>query len=83
VWYAKLASRKQKAFVMTNESAPLEDAASGYKTWNCVLCGLVYSERDGWPDDGIAPGTRWQDVPEDWICPDCGAAKGDFVMVEI
>ncbi|WP_455874252.1 rubredoxin [Rhizobium yanglingense] len=33
-----------------------------FKTWLCVLCGLVYSERDGWPDDGIPPGTRWEDV---------------------
>nr|WP_276511342.1 rubredoxin [Tardiphaga robiniae] len=54
-----------------------------YKTWLCVLCGLIYSEEDGWPADGIAPGTRWSDVPDDWICPDCGAGKSDFEMVEL
>ena len=54
-----------------------------FKTWLCVICGLIYNEADGWPDDGIAPGTRWADVPDDWICPDCGAEKSDFQMVEI
>jgi len=54
-----------------------------FKTWLCVICGLIYNEADGWPDDGIAPGTRWADVPDDWICPDCGAEKNDFQMVEI
>src|SRR5471032_2026741 len=39
--------------------------------------------KDGWPDDGIAPGTLWQDVPEDWLCPDCGVGKMDFEMIEI
>ena len=47
-----------------------------------VICGLIYNEADGWPDDGIAPGTRWADIPDDWMCPDCGAEKSDFQMVE-
>lgn len=42
------------------------------KKWQCVVCGFIYDEAEGWPDDGIAPGTRWEDVPEDWVCPDCG-----------
>ena len=33
------------------------------KKWQCIVCGLIYNEADGWPDDGIAPGTRWEDVP--------------------
>ena len=37
----------------------------------------------GDPDEGIAPGTAWEDIPEDWSCPDCGASKEDFEMVEI
>lgn len=52
------------------------------KKWQCFFCGFFYDEELGWPDDGIAPGTRWDDVPEDWICPECGVAKGDFYMVE-
>ena len=54
-----------------------------YKQYMCVLCGLVYDEAEGWPDDGIEPGTVWQDVPETWICPDCGATKLDFEMIEV
>jgi len=50
--------------------------------WECIVCGLVYDEAKGWPDDGIAPGTRWEDVPEDWLCPDCGVGKEDFELIE-
>jgi len=72
---------------MSTETAQ-SDPASGAKrpadkSWLCVVCGLIYNERDGWPDDGIAAGTRWEDVPEDWACPDCGASKADFEMTEI
>lgn len=49
----------------------------------CVVCGWVYSEADGSPEDGIAPGTAWKDVPEDWVCPECGAMKSDFEMMEL
>jgi rubredoxin-NAD+ reductase len=42
----------------------------------------VYDEAKGWPDDGIAPGTKWADVPADWLCPDCGVGKEDFEMIE-
>ncbi len=50
--------------------------------WECIVCGLVYDESLGWPDDGIAPGTRWEDVPADWLCPDCGVGKADFELLE-
>ena len=53
------------------------------KKWQCVVCGLVYDEAEGWPEDGIEPGTAWDDVPEDWVCPDCGVGKEDFEMIEI
>ena len=53
------------------------------KTWICVVCGFVYDEAAGLPDDGIAPGTRWAVVPADWACPDCGVAKADFEMAEV
>jgi rubredoxin len=43
-------------------------------------CGVVYDEAAGWPEEGIAPGTRWADVPADWRCPACGVGKADFVM---
>lgn len=56
---------------------------SEFKKFQCIVCGFVYSEQDGLPDDGIAPGTRWDDIPADWACPDCGVAKADFEMVEV
>lgn len=53
-----------------------------YKQWVCIICGWVFDEAAGWPEDGIAPGTRWEDIPEDWRCPECDVGKGDFAMVE-
>lgn len=53
------------------------------KKYMCVLCGLVYDEATGWPAEGIAPGTLWAEVPPNWRCPDCGAGKEDFEMMEI
>lgn len=53
------------------------------KRYLCVICGLIYDEEAGWPEDGIAPGTRWDDVPDTWKCPECGAGKEDFEMVEV
>lgn len=52
------------------------------RKWECIVCGLVYDEAKGWPDDGIPAGTRWEDVPEDWLCPDCGVGKEDFELIE-
>lgn len=52
------------------------------KTWMCLICGYVYDEREGAPAAGIPPGTRWADVPLSFRCPDCGAGKEDFEMVE-
>ena len=49
--------------------------------WECIVCGLIYDEREGWPEDGIAPGTKWEDVPDDWTCPDCGVGKEDFELI--
>jgi rubredoxin len=54
-----------------------------WKTWQCANCGHVYSEERGAPEDGIAPGTRWADVPADWYCPHCGSEKAQFEMIEI
>ena len=53
------------------------------KKWECIVCGFIYDEEEGLPDEGIEPGTAWADVPEDWICPDCGVGKEDFEMVEV
>ena len=41
---------------------------SGYKKYECVICGYIYDEAEGIPEDGIPPGTLWKDIPEDWEC---------------
>ena len=48
-------------------------------TYECV-CGYVYNEVTGDPDHGIVPGTLWVDVPEDFVCPQCGLGKDEFVQ---
>ena len=57
------------------------------KTWMCLICGWIYDESAGHPDPdpaaNIPPGTRWEDVPMNWTCPECGARKEDFEMVQI
>lgn len=53
------------------------------KTYMCLICGYLYEERLGAPESGLPPGTPWSDVPLSWRCPDCGAGKEDFEMVEV
>jgi rubredoxin-NAD+ reductase len=48
-----------------------------------MACGHIYDEAEGDPASGIAQGTPWDDVPDDWKCPDCGAGKSDFELTEI
>jgi rubredoxin len=53
------------------------------RKWQCFFCGFVYDEAAGDPDSGIVAGTRWEDVPNTWFCPGCGASKTDFAMLEV
>jgi rubredoxin len=48
--------------------------------WRCEVCDYIYDEAEGLPEEGIAPGTPWSLVPEDWLCPDCGVSKASFVL---
>lgn len=52
------------------------------KKWMCLNCGYVYDQALGDPETGIEPGTAWEDIPDDWVCPECGAGKEDFEMAE-
>ena len=52
------------------------------KKYYCTVCNWVYDPAVGDPDSGIAPGTLFEDIPEDWVCPLCGVTKEDFVIVE-
>lgn len=53
------------------------------KKWQCIVCGFIYDEAAGLPDEGIAAGTVWADIPDDWVCPDCGVGKSDFEMEQM
>jgi len=50
--------------------------------YECSICGYVYDPATGDPDNGIAPGTSFEDLPEDWVCPLCGAAKENFEKMD-
>lgn len=50
--------------------------------YQCDLCGYVYDPAVGDPDNGIEPGTSFDDLPDDWVCPECGATKDDFSPAE-
>jgi rubredoxin len=54
-----------------------------YKTYMCLICGFIYDEAAGLPEEGIPAGTRWEDVPVNWVCPECGARKEDFELIEV
>jgi rubredoxin len=80
--------REYKAFRQSDLPAMSESAAAApvdapFRTFMCDVCGFHNNEAEGWPSDGIAAGTRWEDVPETWTCPDCGVTKSDFEMVEV
>ena len=48
------------------------------KKWICIICGYIYDEAVGIPDQGIAAGTKCEDLPDDWVCPECGSPKESF-----
>ena len=63
--------------VMSQASKPSKNAKN-MKKYVCVVCGYVYDPATGDPDSGIAPGTAFEDIPEDWVCPLCGVGKDQF-----
>ena len=52
------------------------------KKYECNVCGWVYDPQVGDPDNGIQPGTAFEDLPDDWTCPECGVGKADFSPVD-
>ena len=51
-----------------------------FRRYTCLVCHHIYDEALGDPAAGLAPGTRFEDIPEDWCCPDCGITKADFCL---
>ena len=50
--------------------------------YKCLLCGYIYDPEIGDPDNGVEPGTAFEDLPDNWVCPECGAEKEDFELLE-
>ena len=53
------------------------------KKYECNTCGYIYDPEVGDPDSGIEPGTAFEDIPDDWVCPLCGVGKDDFSQLRI
>jgi len=49
--------------------------------WKCIACGYIYDPEEGDPDTGIEPGTAFEDLPGDWVCPRCGVTKDMFERI--
>ena len=70
--------------INTTPNSPADAASKpAFKSWMCLICGWIYDEAAGLPEEGIAAGTLWADVPMNWTCPECGARKEDFEMVAL
>ncbi len=65
------------------ERGRISESETELKKYMCLICGWIYDEAEGAPEEGIAAGTRWEDVPPNWTCPECGARKEDFEMIEL
>jgi rubredoxin len=60
----------------------LINTTADFKSYICLVCGHIYDELLGDPKSGIAPGTKWEDIPESWVCAECDANKLDFILLE-
>lgn len=78
-----LVSRTKPAPVLaTSGESRSNTPAAAFKQWVCVICGWIYDEETGCPEEGIEPGTRFEAIPDDWRCPLCDVGKEDFAVVE-
>ncbi len=67
------------SFVENQPINPIPMKPSKYK---CAICGHVYDPMEGDPDSGIAPGTLFEDIPDDWVCPICQVGKEDYIRID-
>ncbi|MDK2954495.1 MAG: hypothetical protein PWQ27_1878, partial [Kosmotoga sp.] len=58
-----------------------ENKGSGKKKYRCKVCGYIYDPKNGDPDSGVAPGTPFEELPDNWVCPVCGVGKDKFEEV--
>jgi rubredoxin len=60
----------------------LRERSDGMQKWECTVCGYIYDPAVGDPDGGVEPGTAFEDIPDDWVCPECGVTKDMFEPYE-
>ncbi|MHB1418604.1 MAG: rubredoxin [Bacillota bacterium] len=65
-------------YIAKEEKKEIKEEAKSLEKYTCTVCGYVYDPELGDPDGGIAPGTAFEDLPDDWVCPVCGVGKEDF-----
>jgi rubredoxin len=80
---AQIATIGDIVHCVTPSMSASAETVVAYRKFMCVVCGFIYDEEAGLPEEGIQPGTRWEDIPDTWTCPDCGVTKDDFEMIEI
>jgi rubredoxin len=74
--------RIKKALKLETLKMKSDERKRSMGKWVCTICGYVYDPALGDPDNGVDPGTAWEDVADDWLCPICGASKDDFEKEE-
>lgn len=68
-------------YIEEEPKSQVQKGAQSMKKYKCLMCGYVYDPAVGDPDDGVSPGTAFEDLPDDWVCPECGAAKDQFEAI--
>ena len=58
-----------------------KETKKNMEKWECIACGYIYDPAKGDPDNGVEPGTAFEDIPADWVCPECGADKDQFEKI--
>jgi len=69
-------------YISKEAKSKLQAGVRSMKKYKCLMCGYVYDPAVGDPDNGVEAGTAFEDVPADWVCPDCGAGKDEFEPIE-
>lgn len=72
----------KRLFVEVISSMNMIEKEDKMDKYVCTVCGYVYDPAQGDPDNGVEPGTKWEDVPDDWECPVCGVSKDEFEKEE-
>jgi rubredoxin len=67
---------------LRNKNNPYKNKENKMKKYRCLMCGYIYDPDKGDPDTGVEPGTAFEDIPDGWVCPDCGAGKDEFEAVD-